>query len=140
MSPAATAFLYNSSFYQITPLSVVITPSDPTLGLRVNGWPQIFVLNNTISSFCPSSISHWSGSLHPGSLFLVASLCFLVFCVFACLLACFVLFHFSLQVVTISPFTYLFFKFYFIFKLYNILLVLPNIKMNPPQVYLCSPS
>ena len=30
--------------------------------------------------------------------------------------------------------------FNFIFKLYNIVLVLPNIKMNPPQVYLCSPS
>jgi len=30
-----------------------------------------------------------------------------------------------------------FFKFYFIFKLYQ---VLPNIKMNPPQVYMCSPS
>ena len=25
-------------------------------------------------------------------------------------------------------------KFYFIFKLYNIVLVLPNIEMNPPQV------
>jgi len=35
---------------------------------------------------------------------------------------------------------YLFFKFYFIFKLYNIVLVLPKIEMNPPQVYLCSPS
>ena len=33
-----------------------------------------------------------------------------------------------------------FFKFYFIFKLYNIVLVLPNIEMNPPQVYMCSPS
>ena len=33
-----------------------------------------------------------------------------------------------------------FLKFYFIFKLYNIVLVLPNIEMNPPQVYLCSPS
>ena len=33
-----------------------------------------------------------------------------------------------------------FFKFYFIFKLYNIALVLPNIEMNPPQVYMCSPS
>ena len=33
-----------------------------------------------------------------------------------------------------------FFKFYFIFKLYNIVLVLSNIEMNPPQVYLCSPS
>ena len=35
---------------------------------------------------------------------------------------------------------YLFLKFYFIFKLYIIVLVLPNIKMNPPQVYMCSPS
>ena len=33
-----------------------------------------------------------------------------------------------------------FFKFYFSFKLYTIVLVLPNIKMNPPQVYMCSPS
>ena len=32
------------------------------------------------------------------------------------------------------------FKFYFIFKLYITVLVLPNIKMNPPQVYMCSPS
>ena len=29
-----------------------------------------------------------------------------------------------------------FFKFYFIFKLYIIVLVLPNIKMSPPQVYI----
>ena len=29
-----------------------------------------------------------------------------------------------------------FFKFYFIFNLYSIVLVLPNIKMNPPQVYM----
>ena len=29
-------------------------------------------------------------------------------------------------------------QFYFIFKLYKIVLVLPNIKMNPPQVYMCS--
>ena len=28
------------------------------------------------------------------------------------------------------------FFFYFIFKLYIIVLVLPNIKMNPPQVYM----
>ena len=33
----------------------------------------------------------------------------------------------------------IFFLFYFIFKLYIIVLVLPNIKMNPPQVYVCSP-
>ena len=31
-----------------------------------------------------------------------------------------------------------FFFFNFIFKLYIIVLVLPNIKMNPPQVYMCS--
>ena len=30
--------------------------------------------------------------------------------------------------------------FFFFFKLYNIVLVLPNIEMNPPQVYMCSPS
>ena len=28
----------------------------------------------------------------------------------------------------------------FIFRLYITVLVLPNIKMNPPQVYMCSPS
>ena len=33
-----------------------------------------------------------------------------------------------------------YFYFYFIFKLYNIVLVLPNIEMNPWQVYTCSPS
>ena len=43
-------------------------------------------------------------------------------------------------------FIYLFFfllfkkKFFLIFKLYKIVLVLPNIKMNLPQVYMCSPS
>ena len=30
--------------------------------------------------------------------------------------------------------------FFFIFKVYIIVLDLPNIKMNPPQVYMCSPS
>ena len=39
-----------------------------------------------------------------------------------------------------SFFLFIYFKFYFIFKLYIIVLVLPNIKMNPPQVYMCSPS
>ena len=33
----------------------------------------------------------------------------------------------------------LYYFFNFIFKLYNIVLVLPNIEMNPLQVYLCSP-
>jgi len=40
----------------------------------------------------------------------------------------------------ISNFLSFFFKFYFIFKLYIMVLVLPNIKMNPSQVYMCSPS
>ena len=35
---------------------------------------------------------------------------------------------------------YFFFNFILFFKLYIIVLVLPNIKMNPPQVYMCSPS
>ena len=42
--------------------------------------------------------------------------------------------------VLLKPILKDFFKFYFIFKLYNIVLVLPNIEMNPPQVYMCSPS
>ena len=47
------------------------------------------------------------------------------------------------SLVTVSLFstsvTLCFIFFYFIFKLYIIVLVLPNIKMNPPQVYMCSP-
>ena len=39
-----------------------------------------------------------------------------------------------LTCVLVSFFLFFFFKFYFIFKLYIIVLVLPNIKMNPPQV------
>ena len=40
-----------------------------------------------------------------------------------------------------SPAKYIFLIFLFFFlKLYIIVLVLPNIKMNPPQVYMCSPS
>ena len=35
---------------------------------------------------------------------------------------------------------FILFIFNFIFKLYIIVLVLPNIKMNPLQVYMCSPS
>ena len=35
---------------------------------------------------------------------------------------------------------FFFFFFYFIFKLNITVLDLPNINMNPPQVYLCSPS
>ena len=43
-------------------------------------------------------------------------------------------------VLRMAPLIFFFFfcKFYFIFKLYIIVLVLPNIKMNPPQVYMWS--
>ena len=37
-------------------------------------------------------------------------------------------------------FFFFFFKFYPILKLHTTALALPNIKMNPPQVYMCSPS
>ena len=46
----------------------------------------------------------------------------------------------DVPVWTSSSSFFFFFKFYFIFKLYKAALVLPNIKMNPPQVYMCSPS
>ena len=44
------------------------------------------------------------------------------------------------KILFIFFFYFLFFKFYFIFKLNITVLDLPNIKMNPPQVYMCSPS
>ena len=48
---------------------------------------------------------------------------------------CFMFFS-SLLIPFFSPTDlFFFFKFYFIFKLYNIVLVSPNIEMNPPQVY-----
>ena len=40
----------------------------------------------------------------------------------------------------ISTIIFFYFLFIYLFKLYNIVLVLPYIKMNPPQVYMCSPS
>ena len=48
--------------------------------------------------------------------------------------------HYFFVLFCLLNFFLIFFKFYFIFKLYNIVLVLPNIEMNPPQVYMCSPS
>ena len=41
---------------------------------------------------------------------------------------------------SVISFIFFFFKFCFIFKLYIIVLVMPNIIMNPPQVYMSSPS
>ena len=45
----------------------------------------------------------------------------------------------SLFCVCVCGYTTIFFLILFL-KLYKIVLVLPNIKMNPPQVYMCSPS
>ena len=48
---------------------------------------------------------------------------------------------YSVPLAEESQFLFFFFFFFnFIFKLYIIVLVLPNIKMNPPQVYMFSPS
>ena len=48
----------------------------------------------------------------------------------------------SHEVMGADAMIFVFFSFFsnFIFKLYIIVLVLPNIKMNPSQVYMCSPS
>ena len=67
---------------------------------------------------------------------------------FVCLFVCFLTYVFYLIVHVLIGYLYLFkllsffyfFKFYFIFKLNITVLDLPNIKMNPPQVYMCSPS
>ena len=47
---------------------------------------------------------------------------------------------FNMLPTLVIAFFFIFYLFYFTFKLYIIVLVLPNIKMNPPQVYMCSPS
>ena len=49
-------------------------------------------------------------------------------------------FFFQIHKLILFYFFITVFEFYFIFKLYITVLVLPNIKMNPPQVYMCSPS
>ena len=56
------------------------------------------------------------------------------------LVCCCFFFNFFFVCVPFGFYLFIYFKFYFIFKLYNIVLVLPNIEMNPPQVYMCSPS
>ena len=67
---------------------------------------------------------------HSPTMLTVCILCFLILIILTTILFFYVKYVFYL----------FFFKFYFIFKLYIIVLVLPNIKMNPPQVYMCSPS
>ena len=66
-----------------------------------------------------------------------------VFQILAILDVCFIVLI-STSVMTYKYFficLFLKFTFFpFFFKLYNIVLVLPNIEVNPPQVYMCSPS
>ena len=50
-----------------------------------------------------------------------------------------ILLDFLTSITFFFQFIYLFIL-NFIFKLYNVVLVLPNIEMSPPQVYMCSPS
>ena len=54
----------------------------------------------------------------------------------------FYLFIYFLLLTKVSSLFYFpfFLNFILFFKLYIIVLVLPNIKMNPPRVYMCSPS
>ena len=59
---------------------------------------------------------------------LISSLLIAIFCLFL-----------KATAYSINHFFNDFLKFYFVFKLYMIVIVLPNIKMNPPQVYMCSP-
>ena len=57
------------------------------------------------------------------------------------ILSTFTSWHLFVYLFILGKFKKNFFNFFnFIFKLYNIVLVLPNIEMNPPQVYMCSPS
>ena len=74
------------------------------------------IFNNTICTF------HWNGMLVFSSPRLFIN----------------IFFTFIFPFASISFFYFIFLKFYFIFKLYITVLVLPNIKMNPPQVYMCS--
>ena len=50
------------------------------------------------------------------------------------------LFIFMYETIGFCVCVVFFFNFILFFKLYIIVLVLPNIKMNPPQVHMCSPS
>ena len=68
----------------------------------------------------------------------LSPMCLLLIISFSSSLHCFFL-SLSLQLLDwvlgrISLYLFIFFKFYFIFKLYITVLDLPNIKMNPPQV------
>ena len=44
---------------------------------------------------------------------------------------------FTLYLIYIED-SYVYWSFFFFFTLYKIVLVLPNSKMNPPQVYMCT--
>ena len=67
---------------------------------------------------------------------LITSCCLFVSFFFSIFHICLILFLELMQALSWPGFCF----FFFFFKLYKIVLVLPNIKINPPQVYMCSPS
>ena len=110
---------------------MILTASCIMLGTPSQGWSlRLYLLTFNSFPLCGSSQSRFSIELEP--LLNIAAVEYKKYLlgIYSQHQAFEILFYFFLQ----------FFLFYFIFKLYIIALVLPNIKMNPPQVYLCSQS
>ena len=113
-SPPAQSFPASRSFQ----MSQLFTSGGQSIGV------------SALASFLPKksqgwTLSEWTGSGTLKSLLQYHSSK-------ASILRCSAFFFFSLY------FILFFFKSYFIFKIYIIVLFLPNIKINPPQVYMCS--
>ena len=89
-------------------------------------WLIVLLNFSSLSLMCPLAICQdlWNNAFHQGEKDLLNN----------GKISCFknINYHHELS-LNISFFS-------FIFKLYKIVLVLPNIKMNPPQVYMCSRS
>ena len=123
----------------------------PSLGNRSSAFLDLPVLEHQPNRI-PQSTVFWVGLLLLSIMFLRF---FTLLCVpaiaFHCpgvflTLAFFFLFFFLIYFFFLFIFfkfyfiLFIFILFYFIFKLYITVLVLPNIKMNPPQVYMCHTS
>ena len=127
----------------------------------------VFIIRSYWKVICPEvvwfSLSNlhiqfiWEGFFcvmwdkHQNSLFLSVTLQFIQYLLlkissFVTVLQCYLSYnlckHVSVGLFLNSLFSFTGLGFYtlFFFKLYNIALVLPNIEINPPQVYMCSPS
>ena len=89
-------------------------------------WLTVLLNFSSLSLMCPLAICQdlWNNAFHQGEKDLLNN----------GKISCFKNINYHLELsLNISFFS-------FIFKLYKIVLVLPNIKMNLPQVYMCSPS